>query len=730
MILSATLIVLLISATAADDPTPWYVRFKLGLEVGPTGAQFGSDPSDVDYAARFDGREIVRKVVEAGGQYVVIWARDGSYAYYDSKVVPKCPGLGERDVLRETVEEARKTGLPVIAYCVVQQEGPVLKDHPEFAMRDPQGRPIPGRLCLNSGYLDVMKALLSEQLAYGIAGFHIDMIDQGFGPPYGCWCDACRARFQAEHHRPMPAGVSWDDDWDRMLAFRARASVRFEEALRDHIRAIDPHASVDFNYHGYPPFSWEVGQTPVPHARVGDFVTGETGVWGFSALSVGLTAEFLAAATPGRPFQIAMQRGVRMYHDQTTRPLNDLRWELLTLRAHNAQVTLVDKTAYDGWLDPVAYERIGQAFRDAHARADDFDHPILPEVGLYYSARARDWYGRENPARYQQAFFGAHKALAYAHIPFEIVLDEDLNAERLARFPAVLLPGVAILADEEISLLRSYVEQGGTLIATGVTGTHDPMGRPTASPRYEDLVGARLVGPLDTLDNHVELPTSMGAKSIDWPLLVKGPAVIWEPTTATPSGRLRRPHRTVRQRRGQEGTDWPMSAGEAVGPAILTRSLGRGTVVTIAASPDVATASEHHVAEARRLLTDTIRSLNPDPIVSIDAPAHVEAVVTDEPEAQTLRIHLIGYLSPPASLPEKDRPRVIPVPMEDTPLFRAAIRVRRPIVSAEPGQPTTELQRDGQILHVLVHDVHGVVRVRYGSDSDRPAARHARPTPP
>ena len=316
----------------------------------------------------------MKRCVEAGCEYVVIWARDGEYAYYNSKVVPKCPGLGTRDVLRETVDEARIHGLPVIAYCVVQQGGRFLAEHPELAMRDPDGKPI-GRYCYNSGYLAVMKELTAEMLAYGIAGFHIDMLDQGFGPPYGCWCDACRQRFEAAYHQPMPRGVTWDADWDRMLAFRYRSSQEFERALRDHIHSVSPGATVDFNYHGNPPFSWEVGQRPVQHAGNGDFVTGETGVWGFSALGVGLNAEFYRSATPGQPFQVAMQRGVRMYHDQTTRPVNDLRWELFTLLAHGSFVTVVDKTGYDGWLDPVAYRRIGQVFREAKAKRPFFSRP-------------------------------------------------------------------------------------------------------------------------------------------------------------------------------------------------------------------------------------------------------------------------------------------------------------------------------------------------------------------
>ena len=231
------------SAQPSAEPTdgiPWYQRSIVGMEVGPTGAQFGySEKTELQYASRFNGRDIVQKCVEANVEYLVIWARDGDWAYYNSKIADKCPGLGERDVLQETMEEAAKHHLPVIAYCVVQQAGNFLGSHPEFQAIDASGKPI-GRFCYNSGYLEVMKELLAEQLAYGIDGFHIDMLDQGFGPPYGCWCEHCRQQFQAQYGRAMPAGVTWDEDWDRMLEFRYATSARFEKELTAHIRGIRP----------------------------------------------------------------------------------------------------------------------------------------------------------------------------------------------------------------------------------------------------------------------------------------------------------------------------------------------------------------------------------------------------------------------------------------------------------------------------------------------------------
>ena len=93
---------------------------------------------------------------------------------------------------------------------------------------------------------------------------------------------------------------------------------------------------------------------------------------------------------------------------------------MLTLLAHGAFVTMIDKTAYDGGLDPVAYQRIGDVLREARAKRGHFGQDPVREVGLYFSARTRDWVARENPTTYFQSFQGAHKACVLEHIPFGV----------------------------------------------------------------------------------------------------------------------------------------------------------------------------------------------------------------------------------------------------------------------------------------------------------------------
>lgn len=708
-------------ARSATDSAPWFAPVLVGMEIGPTGAQFAGGQHAPDYARNFNGADIARRCAAANAEYLVLWVRDGDFTFHNSKLLPKPDGQRERDVLREAVEEGRRLHLPIIAYCQLQYPAHELRQHPEWKARQADGKPIDHLVCFNTPYTNVVQALLTEMLSYGVAGFHLDMVDQGFGPPYGCWCDHCQELFQAEYGRPMPKGVNWeDDDWDRMLQFRYATSDRLEKMLTEYVRSMDPRATVDFNYHGNPPFSWEVGQTPVAHAGNGDFVTGEAGLWAFGALTASFNAAWYRAATPGKPFQVAVQRGVRMYHDQTTRPLNDMRWEMFTLLAHGAFVTMIDKTAYDGWLDPVAYDRIGALLGEARAKRTQFGHTPVREVAIYFSVRTRDWIGRDKPATYFQSVQGAHKACVYEHLGFGFLFDENIGLEGLKQFPVVCLPNAGILSQREVDRFRRYVEEGGNLLVTGHSGQFDRLGKPLGASTLEGLIGARVKRRLEGADNWMRFGQEVaGRRGLaaglrpDWPFLVRGPATVYEPATATPFGELLDSHRASLANPQGYNADWPLSARQVVGPAILVHSVGKGTVLTFAGSPDFATASEHHIVEARKLFANAVRFLNPRPRVRVTAPANVEAVVTDDPDTRTLRVHLIAYNATPQTTPVKERPYVLPGLIEDAPMFRASIELRDGLRSAQALNRTTQLKRRGNRVDLTVADIHEVIRCRY-----------------
>jgi hypothetical protein len=194
----------------------------------------------------------------------------------------------------------------------------------------------------------------------------------------------------------------------------------------------------------------------------------------------------------------------------------------------------------------------------------------------------------------------------------------------------------------------------------------------------------------------------------DWPFLVHGPATVYRPTTATAIGELLKPHRAKQDNRG-----WPMSADSPVGPAILVNRIGKGTVVTFACSPDAATASEWPVVEARKLFAGAVRYLHRNPRVRIEAPLHVESVVTDDPAKRILRIHLIAYQAPPQTISAKQRPFVFPAMVEDAPLYRVTVESAEPFQEARSLNPSTVLKTSGRRVDALVNDIHDVLLLRY-----------------
>ena len=83
-----------------DEEVPWYKRTMAGIEVGPSETH-AKDPM---FYSRASDKTIVRNLLEAKVEYAVIFMKDCDFAYYDSKVMCKCPSLGQRDLLREILE--------------------------------------------------------------------------------------------------------------------------------------------------------------------------------------------------------------------------------------------------------------------------------------------------------------------------------------------------------------------------------------------------------------------------------------------------------------------------------------------------------------------------------------------------------------------------------------------------------------------------------------------------
>jgi hypothetical protein len=123
-------------------------------------------------------------------------------------------------------------------------------------------------------------------------------------------------------------------------------------------------------------------------------------------------------------------------------------------------------------------------------------HAPVANVGVYYSRATRQFYRRPSAEgdRFGAAIQGLETALLEGHIPYDFIPDDQITAERLARYQVIVLPNVRCLGESELELFRAYVRGGGALLATFATGLHDLAGTPRTDFGLADVFGCSFTG--------------------------------------------------------------------------------------------------------------------------------------------------------------------------------------------------------------------------------------------
>jgi hypothetical protein len=90
-----------------------------------------------------------------------------------------------------------------------------------------------------------------------------------------------------------------------------------------------------------------------------------------------------------------------------------------------------------------------------------------------------------------------YHALIEARVPFEMVNDQLLDADRLRPFKLLILPNVAALSEAQCEQLRQFVRRGGSLIATFETSLYDEEGQRRKDFGLGDLFGVSASGKVE-----------------------------------------------------------------------------------------------------------------------------------------------------------------------------------------------------------------------------------------
>jgi hypothetical protein len=135
-----------------------------------------------------------------------------------------------------------------------------------------------------------------------------------------------------------------------------------------------------------------------------------------------------------------------------------------------------------------------------HYRAEPYlrNTASLAQVGMVYSEQTGRVYGGQAwQAQSTGHELGMYHALIESRVPFEMVNDRLLYADRLKPFKLLILPNIAALSESQCDQLKQYVRSGGSLLATFETSLYDEQGKHRSDFGLADLFGVSYDGHVD-----------------------------------------------------------------------------------------------------------------------------------------------------------------------------------------------------------------------------------------
>jgi hypothetical protein len=424
-------------------------------------------------------------------------------------------------VTREWISRLREHGLRVGVYIRYDTLVPetMRQDHPEAA--DWVGRPSSGMppvvlhqvfrhgACPNAeGHLAYIESLV--ELA--ITEFNVDLIHfDGFWlghENWACHCERCTADFtrfvrerypdpaaaverfghaHIENLRP-PAYQPYDapleafnpvkdpvvQEW---IAYRSAKLAQIARRLRLFIHRLNPQVAMEinslipigYNHHYY----WGFDLPAL--APYIDALWTEDDHWAGWREDGVLISRI-------REFKIGERLGSRVFSYQRGRTEAELRLSLVQAMAFQPQSIGMIGT-------PLVHEEPFFAVKQSalawfHRHLDRFvDTRSRAEIAVLRS-RATLAYHSTVPHR---SVILTEQVLIQSGIPFDIIYDDDLND--LARWRVLILPDVECLSAAQVEGIHRFVEQGGGLLVTELTGLWDEYRRQRAQPALLPLLG-------------------------------------------------------------------------------------------------------------------------------------------------------------------------------------------------------------------------------------------------
>ncbi|MBI4530619.1 MAG: beta-galactosidase trimerization domain-containing protein [Candidatus Latescibacteria bacterium] len=578
-------------------------------------------------------------------------------AYFTARHLPQHPQLNGSDRLAEVLEEARKNDIRMLGMWGPTPNPILYERHPDWAKRSVDGE-ISGwgylhldpciHVCHNSPYGDIVLETLNELFE----GYPIDGVafDYFIGRP--CYCRYCRDKFLRKCGLDIHAKENWIKQEDRK--FSDWATQDSEDFVRRAAQVAHQH-----------------GRILVGWLRSSDVIFAEPHTGGMITIK---DKGFLIRKTRARsrvekkPTVICTPYS-HLYYVGLSKPPQHMRQEFREIVISDASpwpviwdwecvrdtrgLSAIGKI-FEEVKDHEAYLRDRTSFKYAALLISDQTSSLLGDEAYRHIDPAKGWYD----------------ALVRAHLPVDVILDEEITPQCLFEYRILVLANAQCLSDHQVEGIREFVSQGGGLVASHRTSLYDGDGYFRRGFALKDVVGCEFQAVIDDPWTYIGFsgkhPVNEGFER-DF-LVMHGEMRSLEGHLNPDQSDMRL--RGITHEASHQLKVAPIGSSQILGtifdsakplgsyfrkdlspaipgkdtgyPAIIMNTYGKGHVVYFSGQVDRLFYRIGH-PDYERLLLNSLYCAGGKPAITIKAPTTVEATFFQQREHKRIIIHLLNH---------------------------------------------------------------------------------------
>jgi len=412
----------------------------------------------------------------------------GMIAFYPTEVPfhKRSRYLNNRDFFGECCRAAKIRGIRVIArFSPDLQWEDALNAHPEWFLRDRDGRPVPPfsrtpglyQTCMFSPYYsEQTPAIMREVNArYDVDGLYANGWPNWHMPV--CYCDVCRTL-------PKPGSMDYHE---RFMARAIEIWTLYDEIAKEKSPENLFFGNLGGGYRTGVNI-WQLAEKCGWFNADNQGRSGASPSWGAS--QQGRVAQAVMKGKTITNVTGGWSTGSPMWRNATKNPAEAEMW-LAQTAASGMAVWYHWLGAQTGLGEDRRWQETGRKFLKWHARHNSHfvNKRSIANVGLVMGQRTQTFYQPPGDGHAGDHVEGYYAALLDARHTFEFVHEDDLSPVTLRKFDVLILPNVALMSDAQCRQIEAYVAAGGSVMADFETSLFDERGRERA-----DFGLARLFG--------------------------------------------------------------------------------------------------------------------------------------------------------------------------------------------------------------------------------------------